>query len=58
METWPDGARYEGSYENGQKNGRGKFSWADGSKYEGNFRNNNIDGFGIIIIQISDLIKK
>ena len=47
METWPDGARYEGSYENGQKNGRGKFSWADGSRYEGNFKNNNIDGFGI-----------
>jgi len=47
VETWPDGARYEGAYEGGQKNGRGRFAWADGSRYEGNFKNNNIDGFGI-----------
>ena len=47
VETWPDGARYEGNYEVGQKQGRGRFQWADGSKYEGEFKNNNIEGYGM-----------
>lgn len=44
METWQDGAIYEGDYVQGQKSGKGKFKWADGSYYEGEFANNNIEG--------------
>ena len=39
---WLDGAKYDGSYVNGKKEGYGVFMWADGSKYEGNFENNDI----------------
>ncbi|CAK0850502.1 unnamed protein product, partial [Prorocentrum cordatum] len=44
---WPDGAEYEGHYENGRKSGKGNFKWADGSSYEGQFQNNDIHGEGI-----------
>jgi len=33
LETWPDGAVYEGEYHEGKKNGRGKLTFADGSVY-------------------------
>lgn len=39
---------YEGSYECGMKNGKGKFSWADGACYEGDFRDNVLDGSGTL----------
>lgn len=29
IETWPDGARYEGMYKRGKKHGEGRFVWAD-----------------------------
>eukprot|EP00913_Durusdinium_trenchii_P034785 g32539.t1 len=45
-ETWPDGARYVGEYENGLKSGRGDFTWADGSSYSGQFFENDIHGEG------------
>ena len=45
METWPDGAKYEGEYKEGKKNGKGTLNFADGSKYIGDFSLfNNIDG--------------
>ena len=47
MEVWPDGAKYEGEYKYGKKEGKGKFHWSDGSSYEGDFLNNNIHGYGI-----------
>lgn len=47
METWVDGAKYEGEYAIGNKEGKGRFVWADGSVYEGEFRNNNIEGKGL-----------
>jgi len=31
VETWADGAKYEGNYENGMKHGRGRFYWIDGN---------------------------
>ncbi len=54
METWPDGAKYEGNYKQGQKEGisielllgKGVFIWGDGSRYEGEFVHNNIHGKG------------
>ncbi len=45
-ETWPDGAKYEGDYVEGKKQGRGTFKWADGSCYSGEFYDNNIHGYG------------
>ena len=41
-----DGAKFEGEYRNGNKNGKGHFKWADGSTYEGDFVDNNIHGKG------------
>ena len=35
IETWPDGARYEGDYVDGRKHGKGILNFADGSRYEG-----------------------
>ena len=49
VETWPDGARYEGNYLEGKKHGKGQFKWADGSTYFGDFQDNNIHGFGKLV---------
>ena len=46
MEVWPDGARYEGKYKDGKKEGKGKLTFADGSYYEGEFMQNEISGMG------------
>ena len=42
IETWPDGARYEGEYKEGKKHGQGCLNFADGSIYQGNFEVNEI----------------
>lgn len=47
MESWPDGAKYEGEYIDGAKEGKGKLEFADGSWYEGEFVANEIEGEGI-----------
>lgn len=41
---WPDGAVYEGNYNEGKKDGKGKLTFADGSVYHGYFRMNEICG--------------
>eukprot|EP00831_Metopus_contortus_P048901 TRINITY_DN4008_c0_g1_i1.p3 TRINITY_DN4008_c0_g1~~TRINITY_DN4008_c0_g1_i1.p3 ORF type:complete len:113 (+),score=18.03 TRINITY_DN4008_c0_g1_i1:108-446(+) len=46
IESWGDGARYEGYYADGKKEGTGVFKWSDGSEYSGEFYNNNIQGRG------------
>jgi hypothetical protein len=46
VEVWPDGAKYEGKYKEGKKDGKGKLTFADGSYYEGEFSTNEICGFG------------
>ena len=46
MESWPDGAKYEGQYGDGKKHGRGKLTFADGSYYDGEFEDNEISGKG------------
>jgi hypothetical protein len=33
-------------YENGMKQGKGRFLWSDNSVYEGEFFNNNMHGKG------------
>lgn len=38
MECWQDGAKFEGDYVDGKKEGQGKLTTADGSYYEGEFR--------------------
>ena len=44
IEEWRDGAKYEGSYRDGQKHGKGKFIWEDQSYYDGEFVNNEMSG--------------
>lgn len=46
VETWPDGAVYEGHYVNGMKNSQGKLKFANGSIYIGEFQDNQIHGKG------------
>ena len=48
IEIWSDGAKYEGEFKEGKKNGKGKFVWNDNSTYEGDFRDNSLEGYGII----------
>ena len=50
VETWADGAKYDGDYVRGNKEGKGKFFWADGSVFEGEFKNNNIEGTGFYLL--------
>eukprot|EP00913_Durusdinium_trenchii_P033987 g31814.t1 len=47
IETWPDGAKYLGLYENGLKAGKGCFTWVDESTYFGDFKDNDIAGHGM-----------
>jgi hypothetical protein len=42
--TWSDGSSYEGSFENGQKAGRGVYITKDKVRYEGFFRDDKLDG--------------
>jgi hypothetical protein len=41
-----DGAKYEGEYIDGKKEGKGKLTFADGSFYQGEFKSNEICGLG------------
>jgi len=42
--SWPDGRKYDGQYENDQKNGNGTFYWPDGRKYSGGWRDGKQHG--------------
>lgn len=46
-QVWPDGAHYEGMWENGMQTGQGKYYHRDGDVYEGNWLNNKADGYGV-----------
>jgi hypothetical protein len=41
--------RYEGTYRNGQENGRGVFLWANGQRYEGEWRDGERSGQGTYV---------
>ena len=42
----PDGSSYKGGYDEGRKQGKGKYTWPDGSYYEGEWVDNKINGSG------------
>ena len=42
------GHTYEGSWENGEKNGRGKKTSSNGEVYEGHWKNGKRDGYGVL----------
>ena len=46
LNTWPDGAVYDGDFVNGQRQGHGKYTFADGGQYEGAWKDGRYDGFG------------
>lgn len=46
VESWSEGATFEGSFRNGQKEGWGCYHWVDGSVYEGTWLDNVIHGTG------------
>jgi len=46
VETWNDGSRYVGLFDDGQKTGYGQYRWADGSHYEGAWKANSFEGNG------------
>ena len=48
-QVWPDGAKYEGEWQNNKANGRGKFWHADGDIYEGDWQDDKANGFGVYI---------
>ena len=35
VQVWPDGAKYEGMWEDGKATGKGKFVHVDGDVYDG-----------------------
>jgi len=57
MESWPDGAKYEGDYIDGKKEGKGKLTFADGSYYEGEFKQMRFVGMASITGQMESTTK-
>jgi hypothetical protein len=47
IQTWPDGANYEGEWKFGRVNGYGVFNHSSGDKYKGNFEEDKAQGHGI-----------
>ena len=58
VERWPDGSKFEGMYDNGNKEGHGSFTWADGNVYEGNLEQGNIEGKGICCSFLITLVNR
>jgi len=48
---------YEGSWVNGKRSGKGRFTHALGFTYEGDFRDDKKDGFGILTMKNGDKYK-
>ncbi|OSM01533.1 hypothetical protein MAIT1_05318 [Magnetofaba australis IT-1] len=49
MQVWPDGARYQGAFEHGERTGNGVFVWPSGSRFEGGFLNGKRHGPGVFV---------
>ena len=47
---YADGAKYEGTWRGGKKEGRGSLEWPNGATYEGRFRDDKIDGQGALLV--------
>jgi antitoxin component YwqK of YwqJK toxin-antitoxin module len=39
---------YEGEWQGGKKNGKGKYFWSNGQVYEGEFKDNECHGAGVL----------
>ena len=46
-QTWPDGAKYCGSWYKGKAQGHGKFFHANGDVYDGEFYEDRANGYGM-----------
>ena len=44
VRTFPDGSRYEGEHDEGERTGRGTFTAANGDVYEGSWAANTREG--------------
>ena len=44
--TWPNGAKYDGEYENDLPNGHGVEIFPDGSSFDGNYHDGSYAGLG------------
>ncbi|MEO0645675.1 MAG: hypothetical protein AAFZ17_05940, partial [Cyanobacteria bacterium J06650_10] len=49
--TYPSGNRYDGEYQNGQREGCGTFSFSDGRRYVGQFKADQFNGLGTWILE-------
>lgn len=43
------GERYEGTWRNSRRHGRGKITWTNGVRYDGQWRDDQIDGRGLLV---------
>ena len=44
--TYPNGDKYTGEWQDGQRHGRGKYEWPIGNIYQGMFQNGEFEGPG------------
>lgn len=50
--------KYEGEFQNGVREGRGKMTFVDGTVYEGEFRSGKISGRGRKVCPTGDVVEK
>ena len=46
IQVWPDGAKYEGQWENNMANGKGRYYHSSGDVYDGDWLNDKAYGYG------------
>ena len=46
-QTWPNGDRYEGAWQDGKRHGTGKSTLANGERYYGPYKNDKRHGKGL-----------
>jgi hypothetical protein len=47
VQTWPDGTRYDGQWEDDLPDGAGTYRWAEGRVYTGSYKRGKMYGYGI-----------
>ena len=56
---WKDGSLYEGNYENGKKEGFGKFTFARSENlYEGFWKDGKQNGLGVLTTKVGVELKR
>ena len=53
---WNDGSRYQGEYQNDEKNGKGKLIWPDGRAWKGMWKNGKMHGKGKFFSKVNEKI--